>query len=289
MEASQLDCVVGRFRALGFSPKIYDQNFSRRDQFAGDEATRVAALHEAFADPNVRAVMLTKSGYGTMHLLDKLDYALIARNPKIFVGYSDATALLLSIAKECNIVTFHGPMLYDLRNAIDKTTWLRFEALVLDGETVTVSKVSDPQVKILRDGTGVGQLIGGNLTLLTHMIGTRSDFDTAGRVLFIEDVDEKLYSIDRLLLHLRMAGKFEHLAALVVGEMHDITDDRIPFGATVDDLVLKHTAGTRFPIVSNVPFGHGERQLTIPIGVNAQLEVADELFDFSIVEPSVSQ
>lgn len=231
--------------------------------------------------------MLSKSGYGTLHLVDCLDYSLIGKNPKIFVGYSDATALLVAIYQGCGLVTFHGPMLYDLREGIDSETWTSFRDLLMGAHTLELSATTHRQIRIVREGCGTGTLLGGNLTLLANLIGTSTDFATAGRILFIEDVDEKLYSIDRLLLHLRRAGKFDEIAGLVIGEMHKIGDDVVPFGKTVDQLVLQHTSSMSFPIISNVPFGHGAKQLLMPIGIEAHLEADPVGFEFRTLAPAV--
>lgn len=288
MSDDELTTTVARFEKFGFHVVLHPQNFLRDHQFAGGTAERREAIEMVFADPRIRAVMLAKAGYGSLHLLDSLNYDVIRRNPKIIVGYSDATGLLIALHIKCGLVTFHGPMLYDLCEKVDRQTWQWFREVLVERKPIQLEPSDLVSTKVLRSGIGTGPLIGGNLTLLANLIGTSTDFATEGRILFLEDYDEKLYSIDRLLLHLRRAGKLDHLNGLVVGEMHKISDDEIPFGYSVDDLVLKHCESTQFPIVSNFPFGHGDRQLLLPIGVLARLSANPAGVSFELIDPAVA-
>jgi len=288
MAGEELDTAAARLKEFGFRVHLHPQNFLRQHQFAGTVEERLNALHDVFKDKDVRAVMLAKAGYGALHLLDSIDDVIIANNPKILVGYSDATALLMALFLKVGLVTFHGPMLYDLRNGADHKTWQWFQEILLQGGSVRLDTASVPQIRVLRPGSGAGQLLGGNLTLLTHLIGTSTDFDSTDRILFLEDYDEKLYALDRLMLHLRRAGKLQRLQGLLIGEMHKIADDQIPFGQSVDEIVMSHCSGTHFPIISNCPFGHGAHQLILPIGIPAALSADAASFEFESLCPAVS-
>src|ERR1043166_8768310 len=180
---------------------------------------RLDDLHAMFRDQNVDAVFAIRGGYGSMHILDRIDYDLIHRNPKVFLGYSDITAMHLAINKHAKLVTFHGPIA--LSRFTDYTQKYFRKALF---ETQSIGKVTNPpetnelrpshSLRTIRPGTAKGPLIGGNLTLISNTMGTPYEIEARGKILFLEDVDEEPYSIDRMLTHLRLAGKFDELPAL---------------------------------------------------------------------------
>lgn len=289
MSDEDLDTTSSHLERMGFRPQLHEQNFHRLNQFAGSDKERATALQSMLCDPNLKAVMFAKGGYGTLRILDDLDYECVANTPKIVIGYSDATGLLIALHKKANLVTYHGPMLYDLIEGVDADTWKWFAETVVNGEQVAHSFDSSSGVRVLRPGIGEGELIGGNLTLLVNLLCTKSDFDTHGRILFIEDYDERLYSIDRMFVHLKRSGKLSGLAGLIVGQMYKITDDQIPFGYSVDEIVLDHCADSRFPIVTDFPFGHGRAHFTMPIGIQVRLEAAKgSPVHFRLLEPPVS-
>ncbi|MFT5467895.1 MAG: muramoyltetrapeptide carboxypeptidase [Verrucomicrobiales bacterium] len=196
------------------------------------------------------------------------------------IGYSDATALLIDLSLRSNLVTFHGPMLYDLRGQPDRLTWRSFEEVLCKKGTLIFDQSSTQNCKVLRAGRGDGPIVGGNLSLLVNLIGTPSDFQTDGRILFIEDVDERLYALDRLLLHMSRANRLKGLNGLLVGQLGNISDDEIPFGQTFDEMIQFYCSEYSFPIISGCPFGHGAENVTIPIGVHGELDASDS--DFSL-------
>src|SRR5581483_4684263 len=204
--------------------------------------------------------------------VDDLDYDLIRRNPKRFVGYSDITALLLSIARRAGLETYHGPMLVDLAGNLDDAGRDHLLATLTDRPAPAAAAALLAGTRVLRSGRAEGRLIGGNLSLLVNMIGTASDVDPAGAILFLEDVDEHLYQIDRMLVHLKRAGRLDGIAALVIGEMTKLKDNAVPFGATVDQMALRLVGDAAIPIVADFPCGHGRRQMTLPIGARARLD-----------------
>lgn len=287
MSEEDLANASSRLTSLGYIPEVHEQNYLRLHQFAGSDKERAEALQSVLCDPTLKAVMFAKSGYGTLRILDQLDYLEIAKSPKIVIGYSDATALLIVLLFKSNLVTYHGPMLYDLVSGIDDDTWRWFESVLIKAEQLNLSLTPSSNVRVLRSGIGEGELIGGNLTLLVNLVGTDADFETSGRILFIEDDDEHLYSIDRMMVHLKRTGKLANLAGLIVGQMSDIADDKVPFGYSVDEIILQHCEGTDFPIVSNFPFGHGPKQLVMPIGIRCRLQASKTTVDFNFLEAAV--
>jgi muramoyltetrapeptide carboxypeptidase len=235
-----------------------------------------------FTDPQVSAIVCAKGGYGAPRIVDALDYGLIRRHPKRFVGYSDITALLLGIARHAGLETYHGPMLGDVADGLAPDSAAHLLAALTGTPAPDAAAALLDQAVALRPGRAAGRLIGGNLSLLVNMIGTPTDFDTAGAILFLEDVDEPLYHIDRMLVHLRRAGKFAGIAGLMIGEMTKLRDGSVPFGATVEDMALAAIGDAAIPVVANFPCGHSPRQMTLPIGAPATLVCADGRITFAV-------
>lgn len=246
-------------------------------------AARLDDLHTMFRDPEVKAVFCVRGGYASAHLLDLIDYDLIRRNPKIFLGYSDITAMHLAINRRSRLVTFHGPIV--LSRFTDYTQQNFRKALF---ETAPIGKVTNPQesnelrpahaLRTIRPGQATGQLIGGNLSLVSTTLGTPYEIDTRGRILFLEDVEEQAYSIDRMLTQLRLAGKLDQAAGVIWGECVDCGPRAyqpslvIPFsvGEVVDNILGQ----LKVPVLSGLTIGHTNDQLTLPIGVAATLDAS---------------
>jgi muramoyltetrapeptide carboxypeptidase len=254
----------------------------RLRQFAGPDGDRIRAIETMFADPAVKAIICAKGGYGSPRIVDRLDYGLIARNPKRFVGYSDVTALLLGIAQRAGLETYHGPMLVDAAGDLAAASRAHLLATLTDEPAPAAVAELLAGVRVVRPGRAEGRLIGGNLSLLVNMIGTKTDFDPAGAILFLEDVDEHLYQIDRMLVHLQRAGKLDGIAALLIGEMTGLKDNAVPFGATVEAMALERLGDADIPVVANFPCGHGARQMTLPIGAQARLACSADRIDFEV-------
>ena len=245
---------------------------------------RLDDLHAMFRDPEVQAVFCIRGGYGSMQLLDRIDYDLIRHNPKVFVGYSDITALHLAINRHAGLVTFHGPIV--LSSFTDYTQQSFRQALF---STQPAGKLTNPPernqlrpahpLRTIRSGTASGQLVGGNLSLITALMGTPYEIETRGRILFLEDTGEEPYRIDRMLTQLRLAGKLSEAAAIVFGECSDCAPrDYQPSFAWDSSLgeVLDNILGTaRGPVFTGLTIGHTADQLTLPLGAQATLN-ADE-------------
>jgi len=249
---------------------------------------RLDDLHAMFRDPEVKAVFAIRGGYGSMHLLDRIDYDLIRRNPKIFLGYSDITAMHLAINKQAKLVTFHGPI--TLSRFTDYTQKYFRKALF---ESQPIGKITNPPesnelrpthtLRTIRPGVATGQLIGGNLTLISTTLGTPYEIETRGKIVFLEDVDEEPYSIDRMLTHLRLAGKFDGVAGVIFGECQDCRpkdykpSTTIPYGlGEVLDNILGEL---KVPVLSGLTIGHTDDQLTLPLGVNTTLDATNQTLE----------
>ncbi|MGA2296380.1 MAG: LD-carboxypeptidase [FCB group bacterium] len=242
---------------------------------------RVEDLHQAFLDKEIKAVFCMRGGYASMHLLDKIDYEIISKNPKIFLGYSDITALHLAINKMTGLVTFHGPVMI---SGFSKYTEEYFKKALFSNSGIGV--ISNPKtqnnfrqnhpIRTINPGTAKGKLIGGNLTLVASTLGTPYEIETKGKLLFLEDVGEEPYRIDRMLTHLHLANKLETAAGIIFGECSDCNyDDLKPsrvsdysLGEVLDNILGK----LNIPVFYGLTIGHTDDQATLPIGVEAEMD-----------------
>ncbi|OPA84838.1 LD-carboxypeptidase [Pseudomonas fluorescens] len=256
-------------RARGYDLHIFPGVYERDGYLAGSDAVRLRDLHAAFANPDIDAIFCLRGGYGTPRLLDALDFELIRANPKPFVGYSDITALHLAINRYAGFVTFHGPMLNaDLLG--DKQAPTESSLLsMLRGQLGTGAELKHPvawPLTTIAPGIACGRLLGGNLSMIAAVMGTPYEIDAEGVILFIEDVNEPIYRIDRLLTHLRLAGKLAQVAGVLVGDVAGV--DKVAL-----DRLLKQTFEPLcIPVLSGWRSGHCDPNLTLPMGAQVRLD-----------------
>ena len=282
-------------RYFGLTPK-FAPNVKKRDGYLGGTVReRVADLHAMFSDPEVRGVFCIRGGFGSAHLLEEIDYGLIGRNPKIFLGYSDITAMHLAIHRKTGLTTFHGPVPL---SRFTKYTQEHFRRALF--ETKPLGMLTNPPdsdalrpshtLRTIRPGKARGPLMGGNLTLLSTTLGTPYEIDTKGKVLFIEDVDEQPYSIDRMLTHLKLAGKLDAAAGIVFGECADCKprEFRPSFESnfSLGEILDRILGNLKIPVFTGLTIGHTDDQLTLPLGVMATLD-ADK-GQLTLEEPALS-
>lgn len=268
---------------LGLKPKFAANVGKRTGYLAGSIEQRIADLHWAFSDPEVKAVFCTRGGYGSAMLLDRIDFPLIRRNPKIFLGYSDITALHLGIHQQAGLVTLHGPT--PLSGLPDYTLGYLKRALFDARPLGTLANPPEERpirpkhmTRTLRAGAARGPLAGGNLTLIATTMGTPFEIQTAGKILFLEDVGEQPYSMDRMLTQLRLAGKFKDIRGLIIGECSECgpREFQPSFESTfsLPEVLDNVLGGLDVPVVSGMTIGHTADQLTLPLGVAATLDAA---------------
>jgi muramoyltetrapeptide carboxypeptidase len=274
LKADYLARGVAELERLGFRARYEPGILDKARYTAGDDRRRAAELTRAFADPEIKAVWAARGGYGSMRLFDLLDEDLIGRSPKIFIGYSDMTALSLYFYRRFGWVTFHGPMAAkDLAGGeehYDRETLIK---------AITVAsplgEIRSNNTEMLHRGAGgrvTGRLLGGCLSLITAMTGAPDELDTRGSILFLEDTATRPYAIDRMLQQLKLSGKFDEVRGIVFGEMTDCVQHSDQ-GYRIQDVLAECTADLNIPVMFGLPSGHSPSgNLTLPLGVTATLD-----------------
>ena len=267
----EFDAGVAELRTLGFDPVFDESVFARRLYVAGDAAVRAAAFRRAWADESVRALVAVRGGYGSVQLLPLLDPADIRRSPKAFIGYSDNTSILAWMTTRCGVVSFHGPMLEGRlakgERGYDRDTFTR---VLMRPEPA--GPITHEALQVVSQGESAGVLVGGTLTQLTASLGTPFAFDPPERhVLFIDEVAERPYRIDRMLTQLRLAGLLARASAIVFGELPRC-DEPGSVGPRIVDAIRDALDGFPGPVLLGLPSGHTDgASLTIPFGVRSRV------------------
>ena len=237
-------------------------------QFAGNDELRASDFQEMIDDSNIKAIWCAKGGYGTVRIIDQLDFTNFNKNPKWIIGYSDIT-VLHSHVHGMDIETLHAQMPVGIETKTeDSRTSIK---QVLFGEPCNISYTSSNSN--IKPGKAKGKLVGGNLSILYSLCGSPSALNADGKILFIEDLDEYLYHIDRMLQNLKRNGMFDKISGLIVGGMSQMNDNTIPFGKTSEEMILEICAAYDFPIVFNFPAGHLEDNQALIMGREVELEV----------------
>ncbi len=285
-EPTKLKRGLAHLRGLGFDIEL-DQlvrTVSRRGYLAGPDEARAAAVNAAFADPSVDGIICSNGGYGSQRLLRHLDFKTIAANPKVFVGFSDITMLHVAIGKAAGFVTFHGPMAAAGPDYGVSLQWSRerlFEALT---STEPLGPVVNPPgtelVRTVKPGRASGPLVGGNLTLVAASLGTPWEIDTRGRVLLLEEWKEPPYTVDTMLMQLKLAGKLDDAAAIVFGEFPHVLPLEPGPTLYVEELIQDIMEDVDRPAIFGVAAGHGFEAATLPLGVKATVDGDDSTLTF---------
>lgn len=253
---------VSILKDRGFEVVIPDDVWARDGFLAGTDNQRVSVLHGLFRDPAVKGIVCARGGYGSMRLLDKLDFDLIRDNPKPFIGFSDVSALLTAIHMRTGLVCYHGPVVTSLAISDDKSIEAFESILIADGNSIV-----GVEGKVVYPGKADGILKGGNLATLCHLTGTNHAPDFDDGILMLEDVGEAPYKIDRMLTQMKMAGLFKNIRAVVGGQFErcgEMTDIESIFKHVFHDVGV--------PVVLDFPFGHGALNMAFPVGAEARID-----------------
>ncbi len=275
-ETHELEIGVEQVRALGFEPRLGANAAAKHGYFAGTDQQRAADINAMFGDPKVKG-MFANGGWGSPRVLPLLDYGVIRRSPKVLIGLSDATALLNAIQQKTGLVTFHGPNAF---SSFDSWTIDTMKRAIMSAEPI--GTLENPPKResdliqrrfrtwTIRGGRATGRIAGGNLSLLAALMGTPYEVDTEGAILFLEDVREAIYRVDRMLTQLALGGKFSKLSGVVFGDCSNCPATESRFG--LEDVLRDHFERLGVPVFAGLAFGHVEQKLTLPIGLQATID-----------------
>lgn len=259
---------------LGYEIDLGDSLTARHGYFAGNDSLRLNDLHRMFNDPDIDAIICARGGWGGLRLLDQIDYDLIKNNPKLLVGYSDVTTLQLAIWQKAGIASISGPMVaVEMGTGILPFTSDHFWNQVGNSKKFYAFDYSKEDIETWTEGVASGTLLGGCLSMVAHQLGTPYSVDYKDAILFLEDVGEEPYKIDRYLAHIRQAGIFDKIKGLILGDFIDCEDndaDRTSF--TLNEVLRDYFGQAKFPVIYNFPYGHGMKKFSMPLGAQATLD-----------------
>jgi len=289
----ELDIVLDAVQGLGLIPRLAPHLLDRHGYLAGKDRDRAADINQFFTDRSVAAILPIRGGWGCSRMLPYLDYERIHQNPKIIIGFSDITALILAINARTNLVTFHGP------NGL--TSWRPtqteyFYRVLFGAEIIKFQNLKDEddknrlmqvkyRIQTITQGRASGRLIGGNLSVLSAMVGSPYLPDLSDAILFLEDVKENIYRIDRLITHLKIAGVFDRLAGLIFGQYSECLPDADYGSLTLEEVIWEHIQPLGIPAWYGASIGHIEPVLTLPIGLEVEIDASAGTIQ--MLEPAV--
>jgi muramoyltetrapeptide carboxypeptidase len=292
LERDDLTRATELCRALGYEPVLGKNAYRRHGYLAGTDDERLADLNAALQDSSIDAIWCIRGGYGSIRLLDRVDYAAMTQRPKALIGFSDATTLLNAVTRLTGVVTFHGPV---ARAGMTDFSRRHFQAVLSSADVpgrlgrlplpAEVIIARENRIVSLCPGVAEGELAGGNLTLLQCLIGTPYFPELSGAILFLEDAGEALYRVDRMLAHLRLIGALRHLAGVLVGRFTDLERAGVDGALGFDEVLAGYFEPLGIPVAYGFPVGHIDGQWTIPLGVRARLDAGAG--EVELLEPAV--
>ena len=266
-------------KSWGLNVVTGPNTFNEDHQFSGTDLQRTEDFQLMLDNPEVKAIFCARGGYGSVRIIDRIDFRKFVENPKWIVGYSDVTVFHSHINRHYEIETLHAemPFKFKLQNKDNAALKSLYNALF--GEAVSYD-LSNHEFN--REGKCKGILTGGNLSMLYSLTGSASDIDTEGKILFIEDIDEYRYHIDRMMMNLKRNGKFEHLAGLIIGSMTGMNDNQVPFGETAYEIISRIVLNYSFPVFFGFPAGHMNNNMVLIMGREYQMETGR---NSSVIKP----
>ena len=272
LPAAKAKACVNTLKKWGFKVTIGKTLGGKsKNYFSGSFEERLADLQNQIDDPSINAILCGRGGYGTTHLLDHIDWKKFKKNPKWIIGFSDITILHTYLLTEIGVASIHGPMAnaFNEDNGINRYTLSLKDSL--EGKPVHYTAKPHAQNTY---GKATAPMVGGNLSLLAHAVGTNADVDTRGKILFIEDVGEQLYNVERMLLQLKRAGKLSKLKGLVVGGFTSNKDTDRPFGKNIEQVIYDVVREFKFPVCFGFPISHEKENVAIIVGGTYRLDVS---------------
>lgn len=282
-----VEVIAESMQALGFKVKYGKNIWKRYGYLAGNDAERASDINEMFADPTVQGILCVHGGWGCARILPLLNYQMIKNNPKVIMGYSDVTALLLGIHAQTGLVTFHGPVggstwndfsVKYFKSVLMNAEKVKYENPINKGDNLT--QVED-RISTINRGIAKGKLIGGNLTVLCHILGSKFVPNFKNAIVFCEDVQEQPYSVDRMINHMKLCGVFEEMNGFVFGKCTKCEPGEGSYGSlTLEDLWEDHIKPTKKPAFVGSMIGHINNKFTIPIGIEAEINADQGIIQF---------
>lgn len=274
---------------MGFKVIMGESCYSNYGYLAGTDDVRAEDLNKMFKNQEIDGIICLRGGYGTPRILDLIDYDLVKNNPKVFIGYSDITALHIAFNQLSTLVTFHGPMVSsDLIGEFSQFSKESLYNSILEGKFQPIIKDPLDEITIINGGKAEGAIIGGNLSLITSTIGTPYEIDTKGKILFIEEIGEEPYRIDRMFTQLRLSKKLEETEGIILGDFNNCVAESSEYddSLTLEEIIDQIIKPLGKPTIFNLKAGHCEPMITIPFGVKAKLD-ADNKVLILLGEPIV--
>lgn len=256
------EVLVGK--TLGSKSKTY---------FSGTDEERLNEFQAMLDAPEIKAILCGRGGYGVGRIIDRLDFTAFKKNPKWIIGFSDITVFHAHINRNFNIATLHSPMAGAFNEGGYRNKYIKSIRAALEGEKANYSCRTN---RFNHTGKATGELVGGNLALITHLIGTKSAYKTKGKILFIEDIGEQHYNIDRMLHQLKRSGSLNDLAALIIGKFTDMQDTERPFGKNVQTIIHELISEYKYPVCFGFPVSHDKENLALKVGCTYQLSVSKQ-------------
>ena len=257
----------------GFAVKKGEYVGKTHGYFAGTDKERLDDLHQMYKDPDVDLIICARGGWGGLRLVNRIDYNLIINNPKLLVGYSDITTLQLAIWTKAKIPSLSGPMVgVEMGKGIHSFTEQHFWNQVLNIDPQYIFNYSETDTIELNGGKAEGILLGGCLSLVSHLLGTAFSPNYSGSILFLEDVGEQPYKIDRYFAHLKQAGVFDQIHGLILGNFIDCDPEEGQVSFNIDEIIEDYISELSYPVIKNFPYGHGDKKFSMPIGVETVLD-----------------
>lgn len=271
---AEVEPAIRMFKTWGLEVVEGEHLYAAWSQFAGSDDQRLADFQQMLDDDSIRAIICSRGGYGTVRIIDQLDFTRFVQNPKWIIGYSDVTVLHSHIHRHFGIETLHAIMPVNFKDKCDGSPSINTLKKALFGKEIAYTFPVDP---FYRKGNGKGLLVGGNLSILYSLTNTGSDINTNGKILFLEDLDEYLYHIDRMMMNLRRSGKLEGLAGLIVGGMTKMHDNEVPYDKTANEIIAEAVEDYPYPVCYNFPAGHLDDNRALILGREVKLEVSEQV------------
>ncbi|MDA3944953.1 MAG: LD-carboxypeptidase [Bacteroidetes bacterium] len=272
--AEELAPAIKRIEQAGFEVVYDNRLFAVDNQFAGNDRLRTELLQQYLDDPAIKAVFFVRGGYGSLRIVDQLDFSKFSKSPKWLVGYSDITVIHAKV-QQLGFESLHASMPINFENNTETALQSLFNALENKFQTVTLT-----HHPLNRNGEAEAPIVGGNLSTLYSLLGSALFPDTKGKILFLEDLDEYLYHIDRMMLALKRTGKLTHLAGLILGGMTAMNDNSVPFGKTAEEIIAEHVSAFDYPVCFGFPAGHLKDNRPLALGRKSRLAIAADQLVF---------